>query len=363
MPNDLKKKTANRLAALAAAAATTIALLGHPVSAQPKSAQKSAAQNAPLSSLSDDALFAELAGRNMNGLLNYAFDASNVPKDQRQAMLAIPAITRIGDQENPPRIPERGKLIEQVSAGIDRVMVGVDDPTVLLEYATKLVNGAIDPEAKLLEYWGELPNVKRRLAGATTAAVKLIDKAILVGQKNADALAEQLNAGKNAKIEEQWIAADELVRNTKYTRAFMLYNKALTLPIDAKSMEQRKKIADEGIEFLKDFDDPENTVQATVRNQLGKLHMVKRDFGPANDYFESVETGKIDDKTKVNPPPTPFQQYEARTYGILCELMRGDTDRAGKGLDALVEWQKKTVTDPKASQGSAPVSKSFAIAS
>src|SRR5262245_7309333 len=106
MPNDLKNKTAKRLAILTAAIALVGPLADHrAASAQSKSAPKPAAQGSALSSLSDDALFAELAGRKMNGLLNFAFDANNVPKDQRLAMMAIPAINRIGDAENPPRIP------------------------------------------------------------------------------------------------------------------------------------------------------------------------------------------------------------------------------------------------------------------
>src|SRR5215203_2059792 len=79
--------------------------------------QSSSASGGGLDSLSDDALLSELAGRQMQGLLNYAFDRNKVPEKQRAAMLALPAIRRLSDADNPPKPHERAMLIKQIGDG------------------------------------------------------------------------------------------------------------------------------------------------------------------------------------------------------------------------------------------------------
>src|SRR5690348_13352977 len=99
----------------------TLATLVGVASAQTNK-QSGSQQATGLNALSDDALLAELASRKMQGLLDHAFSVNNVPPDQRAAMLAIPAINKIGDLDNPPRLNERAELFAQVASGADRVI-------------------------------------------------------------------------------------------------------------------------------------------------------------------------------------------------------------------------------------------------
>jgi hypothetical protein len=349
----LKSKPALSFAIFAALAATPI-VSGQAKKTAGRAAAKTSESSggAGLNSLSDDALYTDLAARQMQQLLNHAFEANKVPESQRAAMLAIPAINRIGDLENPPREFERAQLIERVRDGADRVVSGVDSPDTLLELSAKLIKGAVDPESNLIEYWGETPKVQRRLGGAIDAVMKLLDKAVKTGGERAEKIANLLSKGRNEKVEKEWAEADRLVTMAEFTRAMVSYNKAMSIPANAKGMEERKKVADEAIAFLQAYDNPDSGVQAAVRNRMGKLNLIKHEFGPANDFFESVETGKTNDKNnpKIDPAPKPEEQYEARTIGVICELMQGPTDRATKGLDELIAWQKQAVTDPKAQE-------------
>ncbi len=315
-------------------------------------AKSESSGGAGLNSLSDDALYTDLAARQMQQLLNHAFDANKVPESQRSAMLAIPAINRLGDIENPPRGFERAQLIERVREGADRVVTGIDNPDTLLELASKLIKGAVEPETNIIEYWGETPKTQHRLAGAIDPVMKILEKAVTTGKERANKLADQLNKGNNQRVAQAWQQADDLATLAEYTRAMVSYNKAMSIPANAKGMEERKRLADDAIQFLQAYDNNESGVQAAVRNRMGKLNFIKHEYGPANDLFESVETGKTSDKNnpKIDPAPKPEEQYEARTFGILCELTQGQTDRASKGLDELIAWQQQAVKDPRAQE-------------
>jgi tetratricopeptide (TPR) repeat protein len=340
-------------------AVTLLALTTGPAFGQAKKAAARPPRNAPadtnantggLAGLSDDALLSELASRQMPGLLDHAFSVNKVSESQRAAMLALPAIKRLSDAENPPKPHERMQLINQIAAGADRVVASISDPSELMLQSKKLVEFAVEPDTNLMEYWGETPQVQKRLAPVIGTVMKMLDKAVTTATAQRAQYEEQLNDGANTKAEKLWTDADALVTTAEYTRAILRYNEALTISADAKGIEQRTKIANPAIEYLQAYDNAESGVQTFVRNRLAKLNMVKRDFGPANDLFETVVSGQVE-KTKIEPAPTPVEQYEARYFGIVCELMQGDIARAQAGLKELIDWQQKAVPDPKAQEG------------
>src|SRR5689334_11566567 len=153
-----------------------LAICAVPAAAQQGSKPAGPSGSTGLNALSDDAVLADLASRKMQGLLDHAFTVNNVPPDQRSAMLAIPAINRIGDLDNPPRLAERAELFQQVASGADRVIASANDTKTLLDYSMKLIKGGIEPEANLIDYWGEAPAVQRRLAALVDGVVKMLQK-------------------------------------------------------------------------------------------------------------------------------------------------------------------------------------------
>src|SRR5687768_9294181 len=156
-----------------------------------------------LSALTDEAVYNELAARNMQGLLDHAFDANKVPDSQRQAALAIPAIKRLSDEENPPKPHERSALIGRISAGADRIIASENNPQTLMEHASALIKFGVEPEVNLMEYWGETPKVQKRLAPVANAVDKMLAKAVETASAEREKAAEVLNRGRNTKAEEK----------------------------------------------------------------------------------------------------------------------------------------------------------------
>lgn len=319
-----------------------IATAAIPAAAQNKSAQSGTGLNG----LSDDALLTELASRKMQGLLDHAFAVNNVPPDQRGAMLAIPAINRIGDLDNPPRLGERADLFAQVAAGADRVVSSTNDTKTLVTYAMKLIKGGIEPDANLIDYWGEAPAVQRRLAPLVDAVVKMLKKASELADAQCKALEKQLTNTRNERVEQLWTEADTARTDAMFTLARLRYNEAITRPPGTAGAAARKEAVKAGLDYIQTFDTAESGIQAQVRNRMAKLNMARGDWGPANDLFETVVNGKIDERTKIEPPPGPAEQYEARYFSVVCEMNGGDVARAEKGLQELLDWQKQAVTNP-----------------
>ena len=338
------KSRASRITKLALSAAVTTAAWA--AASAVTFAQANKAGGTGLNALSDDALLTELASRKMQGLLDHAFAVNNVPPDQRGAMLAIPAINRIGDLDNPPKLGERADLFGQVAAGADRVVSGTNDSKTLVEYSMKLIKGGIEPEANLIDYWGEAPAVQRRLAPLVDAVVKMLSKAAEISDAQCKALEKQLTTTRNERVEQQWTEADAQRTSALFTLARLRYNEAMTRPPGNVGAAARKKAVEQGLEYISTFDNAESGIQAPVRNRMAKLNMARGDWGPANDLFETVVSGSVDAKTKIEPPPAPADQYEARYFSVVCEMHQNELARADKGLKELVTWQKQAVTDP-----------------
>jgi hypothetical protein len=357
--------------ALAAAAGLALAAGGSPAAGQSKkgnskkgAASSSSAKQAPapraakreprapgLAGLSDDALLAELAARQMPALLEHAFEANNVPEQQRLAMMALPAIARLGDKSADLKPHERVALINQIAAGAEKVVASIDDPRVLMEHSATLIKEGVEPEVNVMEYWGETAKSQARLRPVIGAVIKMLNKAVETGSEiRAKAEQELENDGNNKRTVDAWTKADELVNTAEFTRAMVRYNEAMALPSTAKGLEERKKIAAKALEFLEVYDNAESGIQAAIRNRMAKLLMVQKEYGAANDLFETVVSGAVNETTKIDPPPTPFEQYEARYFSVVAELMQGDVERAKKGLDEIIAWQVENVKDEQAAK-------------
>src|SRR5688572_13302209 len=173
---------------------TVLLIAGGVALGQARNVRKAAAPSG-LSALSDEAVYNELAGRNMQGLLDHAFDANKVPQSQRQAALAIPAIKRLADEANPPRAHERQELIKRISVGADRIIAAENNPQRLMEHASVLIRYGVEPEVNLMEYWGETPKVQKRLAPVADAVDKMLAKAIETATAERAKVEEELNRG------------------------------------------------------------------------------------------------------------------------------------------------------------------------
>src|SRR4051794_31518058 len=218
------------------------------------------AQGTGLNALSDDALLTELASRKMQGLLDHAFAVNHIAPNERAAMLAIPAINRIGDLDNPPRLSERAELFAQVAQGADRVVASVDSTKTLLEYAMKLIKGGIEPEANLIDYWGEAPAVQRRLGPLVDAVGKMLQKAADTAEAQCKALEKQLTTTRNERVEQQWTDADSDRTKALFTLARLQYNIAMTRPPGPAGAAERKKAIDKGLEYLQTFDNADSGI-------------------------------------------------------------------------------------------------------
>jgi hypothetical protein len=178
----------------------------------------------------------------------------------------------------------------------------------------------------------------------------MLEKAAKIADAQCKELEKQLTSTRNERVEQQWTEADSDRTKALFTLARLRYNEAMTRPPGNVGAAARKAAVDKGLEYISTFDNADSGIQAKVRNRMAKLSMARGDWGPANDLFETVVSGKIDQKTKIDPPPEPADQYEARYFSVVCEMNQGELARADKGLKDLVAWQKQAVTDPASQQ-------------
>lgn len=287
-----------------------------------------------LNELSDEALIAELAARGQESLLDRAFDLNKVPQAQRAGIRAFGALRELTNRQKPVSAARRQALIDQVVAGVKTVLPSLKDPAKLQEYAGLLLT-QVEGDVNVLEFWGENPATQARLRPVMEAVNAMLDKAAAEAEAQRAAVEKRMNNPNDRALADQWTKLEEAATTARFTRHMADYFLALSIHSGTAGGEQRAKVVDGAVQFLKEFDNEDTGVQAAVRNRIAKLLMTKGDYPGAKEAFKSVV-----EKKGLKPEPDAFQQYEARYFTAVCDLLGGNVDAARKALAELLKWQQ-----------------------
>ena len=300
-----------------------------------------AQQPAGLDTLPEQKLYEDLQRRGQTKLLERAYAQANVQPAQRQAVANTSALEKLKDPKLSAR--DRDVLIPQAVKAIEAQLPAMNDPKQLRQTALDLLTVGVEREVSLLEYWGESARSQVPLRPTVELVLKLLDKAAEIAQKQADAVANTIQ-GPNDPKAAQWEQLANVATQAKYERH--VYDYYLCLAMDrTAAAQQRKEVAEKAAAYLLQFDNADSTVQPTVRIQIAKLHMVRDEFPQAKEVFASVIDGK-----EIDPKPDVSQQWEARYFSALSDLLAGNPDAAQKGLNDLIAWQNANIPKDKASQ-------------
>jgi hypothetical protein len=125
---------------------------------------------------------------------------------------------------------------------------------------------------------------------------------------------------------------DNLATQAEYTRSMSAYYLALTYDPAAP---ERREVASKAIEYLEQFDNPDSQVQPAVKLRLGQLHLVEGDFAGARKLFDAIAANP---GGEIKPDPDLSQQFDARYFAAVADLLDNHLDDAGQKLAALRDW-------------------------
>jgi len=297
-----------------------------------------------LDALNDDALLAELGSRGMMTLLNRAFDVDKVPADARQGDLALIAINQLDDPTSKLTSAQKRSLVEQAVDGIQQALPSLKDPKALMKATTVLIKESLEKDVNTLEYWGDNPKTQSQLRPVVQIVIKMLDKANQEALAAANAIANQIQGQNDTVRIARYEQFNNLAMTAEYTKYLVNYD--LVLSIDAAD-PQRRLIANATIKYLKDFDAPDQPVRALVDVRMGKLYMVTGDFADAHQMFDLVAGA---DPKQFPTPPEIAQQYEARYFTAVADLLAQKPDEAHRNLDDLMAWQATNLPKDEATQ-------------
>jgi tetratricopeptide (TPR) repeat protein len=305
------------------------------VASRPVDAQPAPAADQGLDSLSEDRLLGELAQRGLSTLLDRAFEVGQVPQTKQRGVRALLALGRLADPAVKLSPAERRALVTESVEGIEVALPEVEDPRLLMRVASSLIRLAMERDVNTLEYWGEAEKTQQQLLPVAEVVTKLLQKAVEAATAQAELLANQARGLGDPRVA-QSEAMVNLATQATYTRFMADYY--LTLALPAKS-PRRKEVAQAAIAGLAAFDTPDSQVQPAVRNRIGKLHMSAGDYDAARKAFAAVAASD----TALQPPPNIAQQYEARYFTAVADMLAGDLEAARSSLGEVVRWQEKAL--------------------
>ena len=279
-----------------------------------------------LDSLDDDRVLTELAGRAMIELLRHAIETQGVSEERRQALLARISLSRLqGDQLL--STVERRELVLDVVANAQRAASESTDAQLLFEQAQLLISRGVDEEARLLEYFGDNPQVRQYLLPVTKGVIAMLQRAIELFQAQADEIGNRI-VGPNDLASRQWQQADAATQRARDYRAFADYYLVLGLdPTDPT----RLQVADALIEKVQPADNDQNPRRTFVQGYLGKVALARgNDQGLqlARQYLEAVLAASSDVK----------ELFDAHYFRTVVEIEDRNFEEARNQFQRFVAW-------------------------
>ncbi|CAN5562169.1 hypothetical protein BH10PLA1_BH10PLA1_16660 [soil metagenome] len=311
--------------------AVALAVVGSPAVAQNRPA------GTGLDALDEGHVRETLAGLGLEDLLDRSFEVGKIPEDQRAGMRALISLNRLVNQDlNKLNVKQRKEIVAKVTSGLGQALANMKDPRALMNLGGKLYGIGVANYVTLLEYWGEDTSTQAQARAAADAVVKVYEKAEAEASSQMNVLANTISNANDPRLN-QLTALQNMVTTIQYTKESSKYAVALTLD---KADEQRTKLVNSVIDFLKQYDDPSSSIQPTVKNQIGKLDLCKGDTAAAQAMFQSL----FDSKGEVQPAPSLFDQNDARFFYAVADLLAKKPDDAEKHLADAIEWQKANLT-------------------
>lgn len=297
-----------------------------------------------LDALNDERVMTELANRGLDNLLTRLFDQNQVPSDKREGILTLISLRRLSDPESRLTQRERQQLVANVVRGIEQALPTIEDPKLLLQQASVLIQEGIQVDVNTLEYWGNNPRLQATLQPIAETVIRILDRAIEVANEQLEVLANQIRSADD-QYARRYMEMDTFILSAEFTRSMSQYY--VVLAMDRASAE-RQRIATEAIEALSVHDTPDSNVQPVVKNRIAKLLIARggeNDYEEAKRHFAAVATGQ------TTPPPDLAQQYEAMYFTAVADLQAGNLDQAEQALKKLRAWQEANIPEDQGRRG------------
>ncbi|MEM8875778.1 MAG: hypothetical protein AAGD32_16145 [Planctomycetota bacterium] len=336
----------------------TVACLAVCVSTFPLLAQESD-ESAGLDALPEDRVLAELASRNLETLLNRAFDELDVPEDQRKAYSVTVALSRLRDDAATMSVNDKRRAVASIVDGIDELLPTMNDPQLLAEQGNILVVHGILDDASDLEYWGPNPTIQARLRPTVQTAVDLYQKALTISELRLAQLENQIDGPTDTADIQRYQQMDNLYRTAEYTRQVLNYYLALSLD---SADPQRQILAENFMDYLRPFVSVNTSGELYYANFFGKTSIVAGTdsalvdgIAALNAVIDSAPTDVAD-----NPDAATYarsQKYEAHYAKTIALLESGDLAAAKLQSSALDRFVTAEMGDDDVSRVYADVLK------
>lgn len=284
------------------------------------------AQDKGLDSLNEDRVLTELAGRGLSDLLRHAFERQNVPESQQVSLLARISLNRL-QRDEPLSTAERRQLVTDVVRHVSQTIEASDEPQLLFEQAQLLIDQGVNEEARLLEYFGENPELRRYLRPVAESVSLMLIRASELFEAQAEAVANRIQTPQD-RYAREWRKLSEQAQLARQYGIFADYNRVLASDPDDP---QRLVLADRLIETVSEFDTDDNPRRSFIRMYLGKVALARGNesgLTRAREYFDKVIKTSSDEE----------ELFDAYFFRTATEVQGRDLEEAKTRLQAFQEW-------------------------
>jgi predicted negative regulator of RcsB-dependent stress response len=290
-----------------------------------------------LDKLDEQEVFYALGNANLTTLQNRDLDVFKVPAAERDQLATLPLLHELATNMR-LTVAKRRDLAVKVANGLNSQLPRASDAKTLLEQANMLFKFGVTPDQTELELFSENPVTQAQLKPVVDTDRLMFEKVMDLAKSERNKIANGIkNQAGFAAAAPKINALKSIGFEAEYTDNMAAYPQCLSIPrTNPKGIADRKKIADDAIAYLGQFDNPQSGVQPIVHLQIGKLQLAEGDYDKAKATLDDIVNNP---GNAIVPPPALAEQNNARYFGIVAEILARKLPAAAADIPLLTTWE------------------------
>src|SRR5690606_33228699 len=138
------------------------------------------------------------------------------------------SLRRLADTESRLTQRERQQLVENIVRGIEQALPRIDDPKMLLQQASVLIQEGIQRDVSTLEYWGANPRLQATVLPIAETVIRILDRASETATAELEVVANQIRSADD-QFAQRYMELENLRIGAEFTRDMSQYYRALAM--------------------------------------------------------------------------------------------------------------------------------------
>ena len=300
-----------------------------------------------LDAVGDEALVQELSRYGMDSLLDRYFATHQGSGSEQASVRAMMSIRMLLSSGQKLPAAQRQQIVQSIVDGADAIVPVLNDPNQLMQLATALITSAMERNANTIEYWGESPRSQAQLRPVAELVAKVLDLCSVRAKEKGEKLVEKFGNNPSPEQLKEYTALD---KSGEYGTLHAFDGRPITVRcLYRPGIRSGHRLSMRRWRGLPSLIPPIARSSRLCGCVSASCRWSRVTTRRAKKVLLSVATNP---QKQIEPAPDVLQQYEARYFMAVCDLLSRNADATAAAIAELSTWEDANLPqDPRVRDG------------